>query len=189
MPRVLHFLFSQPAIRTLPWTLEKTQDGQVDAAIHLKWITNKDLLYSTWNSAQCYVAVWRGGEFGESGYIHMYGQSFCCSPETITALLISYTPIQNKKCVCVCVFNWYPLWRRFLENTHSTILMMSVSHTCSVISNIPLRIKNAEMSTIVSKAFPYIQDYLSRLFLQTDMTHCRGRAVIRVPRHPAKPPS
>ena len=25
--------------------------------LHLKWITNKDLLYSTWNSAQCYVAA------------------------------------------------------------------------------------------------------------------------------------
>ena len=24
---------------------------------YLKWITNKDLLYSTWNLAHCYVAV------------------------------------------------------------------------------------------------------------------------------------
>ena len=24
--------------------------------LYLKWITNTDLLYSTWNSAQCYVA-------------------------------------------------------------------------------------------------------------------------------------
>ena len=24
---------------------------------YLKWITNRDLLYSTWNSAQCYVAA------------------------------------------------------------------------------------------------------------------------------------
>ena len=30
----------------------------------LKWITNKDLLYVTGNSAQCYVAAWMGGEFG-----------------------------------------------------------------------------------------------------------------------------
>ena len=29
----------------------------------LKWITNKDLLYSTGNSAECYEAVWVGGEF------------------------------------------------------------------------------------------------------------------------------
>ena len=25
--------------------------------LYLKWITNEDLLYSTWNSAQCYVAI------------------------------------------------------------------------------------------------------------------------------------
>ena len=37
----------------------------------LKWITNKDLLYSTGNSAQCYVADWMGGEFGEER-IHVY---------------------------------------------------------------------------------------------------------------------
>ena len=30
----------------------------------LKWITNKDLLYRTWTSAQFYVAAWMGGEFG-----------------------------------------------------------------------------------------------------------------------------
>ena len=27
--------------------------------LYLKWITNKDLLYSTWNSAQCYVVAWK----------------------------------------------------------------------------------------------------------------------------------
>ena len=30
----------------------------------LKWITNKDLPYSTGSSAQRYVAAWMGGEFG-----------------------------------------------------------------------------------------------------------------------------
>ena len=39
--------------------------------LYLKWITNKDLLYSTWNSAQCYEAAWIGGEFG-GGWIHVY---------------------------------------------------------------------------------------------------------------------
>ena len=28
--------------------------------LYLKWITNKNQLYSTWNSAQCYVPVWLG---------------------------------------------------------------------------------------------------------------------------------
>ena len=32
--------------------------------LHVKWITNKDLLHSTRASAQCYVAAWMGGEFG-----------------------------------------------------------------------------------------------------------------------------
>ena len=32
--------------------------------LYLKRITNKDLLYSSENSAQCYVAAWIGGEFG-----------------------------------------------------------------------------------------------------------------------------
>ena len=32
--------------------------------LYLKWITDRDLLYSTGNSAQCCVAAWIGGEFG-----------------------------------------------------------------------------------------------------------------------------
>ena len=31
---------------------------------YLKWVTNKDPLYSTQNSAQCLVADWMGGELG-----------------------------------------------------------------------------------------------------------------------------
>ena len=32
--------------------------------VYLKWVTNKDLLYSTKYSAQWCVAAWMGGEFG-----------------------------------------------------------------------------------------------------------------------------
>ena len=39
--------------------------------LYLKWITNKNLLYSMGNSAQCYVAAWMGGGFGEE-WIHVY---------------------------------------------------------------------------------------------------------------------
>ena len=40
--------------------------------LHLKWITNKDLLFSTWNSAQRYVPAWMGGESGGEGmHIHV----------------------------------------------------------------------------------------------------------------------
>ena len=41
--------------------------------LYLKWITNKDLLCSTGNSVQCYVTVWMGKEFGENGYLYLYG--------------------------------------------------------------------------------------------------------------------
>ena len=40
----------------------------------LKWITNKDLLYSTGNSTQCYVATWMEVEFGQEWrYMYMFG--------------------------------------------------------------------------------------------------------------------
>ena len=32
--------------------------------LYLERITNKDLLYSTRNSTQCYMATWKVGEFG-----------------------------------------------------------------------------------------------------------------------------
>ena len=36
----------------------------MDTLLYLTWRTNKDLLDSTGNSAQCQVAAWMGGEFG-----------------------------------------------------------------------------------------------------------------------------
>ena len=66
---------------------------------YLKWIINKDLLYSTWNSAQCYVAAWTGGEFGGE-WIQVY---VWLSPFRIRLkqsqyyLLIGYTPCKIKK--------------------------------------------------------------------------------------------
>ena len=35
--------------------------------LYLKWITNKVLLYSTGNSAQCYVAAWWERSLGKNG--------------------------------------------------------------------------------------------------------------------------
>ena len=68
------------------------------ARLYLKWITNRALLQSTGNSAQCYVAARMGGEFGgRMDYI-----SFFCLPKTTTTLLIGYTPIQNKKLKKYC---------------------------------------------------------------------------------------
>ena len=45
--------------------------------LYLKWVTNKDLQYSTGNSAQCYVAAWMGEEFGgEWVYVHVWLSPF-----------------------------------------------------------------------------------------------------------------
>ena len=43
------------------------------ALLHLKWITNKDLLYSIGNSTQCYVAACKEGSLWEDEYMCMYG--------------------------------------------------------------------------------------------------------------------
>ena len=45
--------------------------------LYLKWMTKKDLLYSTGNSAQCYVTAWMGQEFGgEWGHVYVCLSSF-----------------------------------------------------------------------------------------------------------------
>ena len=54
--------------------------------LYLKWITNKDLLNSTLNSAQCYVAAWMRGEFGGE-WIHVYAW---LSPFTVHLKLLQH---------------------------------------------------------------------------------------------------
>ena len=52
----------------------------MDTAV-FKWITNRDLLHSTGNSAQCHMAAWMGALGGE--WIRVYGWlSEKCSCET-----------------------------------------------------------------------------------------------------------
>ena len=54
--------------------------------LYLKWVTNKELLYSAWDSAQCYVAACMGGEFG-GAWIHVY---VWLSPFTVHLKLSHY---------------------------------------------------------------------------------------------------
>ena len=61
--------------------------------LYLKWITNKDVLSSTWDFAQLFASL---DERGSQGRMGMYSWVPSCSPETITALLIGCIPIQNK---------------------------------------------------------------------------------------------
>ena len=68
---VLNFLFcigeeriNNQRCDSFRWTAIRELGMDVYTLPYFKWITSKDLLYSTWNSAQCYVAAWMGGEFG-----------------------------------------------------------------------------------------------------------------------------
>ena len=66
--------------------------------LYLKRINNKDLPYSTRNSAQCYVAAWRREGFEGRMDLHVcMAESLHCLPENFTTLLIGYTPVKNKK--------------------------------------------------------------------------------------------
>ena len=65
--------------------------------LYLKWIPNRDLLSSTGNSAQCHVAAWMGGEFGEMDSHGCTAESFQWSPETVTALSVYQLHPNTKK--------------------------------------------------------------------------------------------
>ena len=70
--------------------------------LYLKWIINKALLYSTWNSVQCYVAAWMGGESGGE-WIRM-AKSLRCLLESIRTLLISSCCCLLTKLCLSCVW-------------------------------------------------------------------------------------
>ena len=63
--------------------------------LYFKWIANKDLLYSTENSTQCYVTAWMVGSLRENGSMHIMAESLCYSCETITTLLTGNNKIKN----------------------------------------------------------------------------------------------
>ena len=67
----------------------------VYTVLYLKWISNKDLLYSTLNSARCSVAACGRGVQGRMDTWMWTAGSLHCSPETIIILLTGYTPRQN----------------------------------------------------------------------------------------------
>ena len=67
----------------------------MNTLLYSKWISNKDLLYSTCKSTQHYVPAWivGGGGWGKMGTCLCMAEPLGGSPET-TTLLIGYTPIQ-----------------------------------------------------------------------------------------------
>ena len=63
-----------------------------DGRVHTAVFNNKDLLYSTGNSAQCYVAAWMGEEFGEE-WIQVYVWLSPCTVHLKLTSLNRYTTI------------------------------------------------------------------------------------------------
>ena len=69
--------------------------------LYLKWKANRNLLYSTGNAAQCYVAAWMGGESRGEG-IHVY---VCLSPFVRGSTLTGTThPGQTPQSACMSCF-------------------------------------------------------------------------------------
>ena len=62
---------AQPDFPSDPLFVSEGKDLDMYTLLYLKWITNKVLLYSTENSAQCYMGAWIGGEFGGE-WVHIY---------------------------------------------------------------------------------------------------------------------
>ena len=77
----------------LEWEEEIVKEFEINmyTLLYLKQITIKVLLYSRRNSDQGYVAAWRGGRRMDT--CTCTAEPLCHPPETITALLIGYTPI------------------------------------------------------------------------------------------------
>ena len=64
--------------------------------LYLEWITNKFLLYHTELCSMLLDSLDGREVWGIMDTCMCMAESLCSSPETITILLISYTPIQNK---------------------------------------------------------------------------------------------
>ena len=60
-----------PYTKQFPYQKKKLVGKAIYTLVYLKWITNKNLLFSTWSSAQYYVAAWMGGILGGE-WIHVY---------------------------------------------------------------------------------------------------------------------
>ena len=74
--------------------------------LYLKWMTNKDLLYSTRNSAQCYVAARMGGAFGgEWMHVYLWLSSFAVHLNIANGPIQSFVFVAFKCGVCEpCIF-------------------------------------------------------------------------------------
>ena len=83
-------------LREQMYVAEEKEEFRIDmhTLLYLKWKTNKVLLHS---QGTLFTVMWQPGwedSLGENEYMYIcMAESLCCPPETITTLLISYTPL------------------------------------------------------------------------------------------------
>ena len=96
--------------------------------LYLIWIINKDLLYSTWYSAQCFVAAWMEESLGELDTCICMAESLCCSSQTTTILVIGYVAVvQSLSHVRLFVTPWTAACQASLSFTISQNLLKPMS--------------------------------------------------------------
>lgn len=71
---------------------QEVWDGHAHT-VYFRWVANKDLLCSTENSAQRYVAAWEGGALGGEWIDVLWMAEALCCPLRLS----QHAPIQNKK--------------------------------------------------------------------------------------------
>ena len=71
------------------------QEFEMDryTVLYLKWITNKDLLYSTDNCSMLCGSLDGSRVWGRMDTCICLAESLCCPPEAVTMLLINSAPI------------------------------------------------------------------------------------------------
>ena len=108
--------------------------------LYLIWIINKDLLYSTWYSAQCFVAAWMEESLGELDTCIYMAESLCCSSQTTTILVIGYVAVvQSLSHVRPFVTIWTPACQASLSFTISQSLLKLMSVDLMKVFNHPTR--------------------------------------------------
>ena len=113
----------------------RDSQGVWDRHVHIaisKVITNKDLLYRTWNSAQCHVAAWKGGEFwGKWIHVYVWLRHFAVHLKLPQyCLLIGCTSIQNKKLKKILMESSLSIIS-FLDSSFGVVLKQSSLQTRS----------------------------------------------------------
>ena len=121
--------------RTRLKRLSSSSSRELEIDIYILQITNKDLLYITWNSAQCCGSLDGRGVWGRMDTCICVTESLHCSPETITTLLISYTPIQNKKFVFKNDYTYMYIHTYIHIHTHNRILLSHKNEWNNAICN------------------------------------------------------